>query len=225
MAAHGRLTVAAIVVAGGSGVRLGAGVPKAFVAVSGRTLLEHAVTRLAAHPGVRDVVAVVPADRRADAATALPGATVVAGAATRQRSVACGLAALAPDIDTVLVHDAARAFAPAAVVSRILEALGAGAQAVVPTVAVADSLRAVGSAGTVGAAVDRASVVAVQTPQGFARAVLEAAHSAAAFDDATDDATLVEALGVSVRAVPGAAESVKITGPLDLPVAEALAHD
>jgi 2-C-methyl-D-erythritol 4-phosphate cytidylyltransferase len=225
MAAHGRLTVAAIVVAGGAGLRLGAGVPKAFVAVNGRTLLEHAVNRLAAHPGVRDVVAVVPADRRADAAIALPGATVVAGAATRQRSVACGLAVLAPDVDTVLVHDAARAFAPAAVVSRILEALGAGAQAVLPTVAVADSLRAVGPDGTVGAAVDRASVVAVQTPQGFARAVLEAAHAAAAFDDATDDATLVEALGVSVLAVPGAAESVKITGPLDLPVAEALAHE
>jgi 2-C-methyl-D-erythritol 4-phosphate cytidylyltransferase len=225
MAAHGRLTVAAIVVAGGAGVRLAAGVPKAFVAVGGRTLLEHAVTRFAAHPNVRDVVAVVPADRLADTATELPDATVVAGGPTRQRSVACGLAALAPDVDTVLVHDAARAFAPAAVVSRVLDALAAGAQAVVPTVAVADSLRAVGADGTVGAAVDRASVVAVQTPQGFARAVLEAAHSAADFDDATDDATLVEALGVSVHAIAGAGESVKITGPLDLRIAEVLARE
>jgi 2-C-methyl-D-erythritol 4-phosphate cytidylyltransferase len=225
VAAHGRLTVAAIVVAGGAGVRLGAGVPKAFVSVGGRSLLEHAVNRLAAHPGVRDVVAVVPADRLAEAAIAVPRATVVAGGATRQRSVACGLAVLAPDVDTVLVHDAARAFAPAAVVSRLLEALGAGVQAVVPTVAVADSLRAVRADGTLGAAVDRGWVVAVQTPQGFARAVLEAAHSATAGNDATDDATLVEALGVSVHGVSGAEESVKITGPLDLQIAEALAHD
>jgi 2-C-methyl-D-erythritol 4-phosphate cytidylyltransferase len=225
MAAHGRLTVAAIVVAGGAGVRLGAGVPKAFVAVAGRTLLEHAVTRLAAHPGVRDVIAVVPADRVGDAAIMLPGAAVVAGAATRQRSVSCGLAALAPDIDTVLVHDAARAFAPAGVVSRVLEALAAGAQAVVPTVPVADSLRAVAADGSLGAAVERACVVAVQTPQGFARGVLDAAHSAADSDDATDDASLVAALGVSVHAVAGAEQSVKITGPLDLRIAEALAGE
>lgn len=225
MAAHGRLTVAAIVVAGGAGARLGAGLPKAFVAVRGRTLLEHAVARFAAHPGVRDVVAVVPADRVADAATALPSATVVAGGATRQRSVACGMLALARDVDTVLVHDAARAFAPAAVVSRVLVALAGGALAVVPTLAIADSLRAVGADGTLGAAVDRATLVAVQTPQGFARAVLVAAHGAAVSDDASDDATLVAAMGVAVFAVPGAEESIKITGPLDLLIAEVLADE
>ena len=225
MAAHGRLTVAAIVVAGGAGVRLGVGVPKAFVTVRGRTLLEHAVARFAAHPGIRDVVAVVPLDRVTDASTALPGATVVAGGVTRQRSVACGLAALAADVDTVLVHDAARAFFPAAMVSRVLGALDGGAQAVVPTIALADSLRTISADGTVGGAVDRATLVAVQTPQGFARTVLDAAHDAAVSDDASDDATLVEALGVAVLAVAGAEEAVKITEPLDLVIAEALADE
>jgi 2-C-methyl-D-erythritol 4-phosphate cytidylyltransferase len=110
-------------------------------------------------------------------------------------------------------------------VSRVLGALDGGAQAVVPTIALADSLRRISADGTVGGAVDRATLVAVQTPQGFARTVLDAAHDAAVSDDASDDATLVEALGVAVLAVAGAEEAVKITGPLDLVIAEALADE
>src|SRR4051812_38496878 len=99
-----RLTVAAILVAAGSGQRLGAAVPKAFCRVGHRTLLEYAHARFADHPGIRDVIVVAPTDRL-DEAKVLTGAVVVAGGATRQASVAAGLAALATDIDTVLVHD------------------------------------------------------------------------------------------------------------------------
>jgi 2-C-methyl-D-erythritol 4-phosphate cytidylyltransferase len=153
----------------------------------------------------------------------VPPPPVVAGGSTRQESVARGLAALAPDVDAVLVHDVARAFVPAALIGRVVEALQAGADAVVPTVAVADTLRSLRPDG-LGPTVDRAGLVAVQTPQGFRRSVLEAAHAAAADGSATDDASLVEAAGVPVVAVPGAAEAFKVTVPLDLALAEVVAN-
>src|SRR5690348_6167182 len=106
MAANDQLIVAAIVVAAGSGTRLGAGVPKAFVPIGGRTLLEHAVERIAAHPRVAVVVVAVPADQVAPATELVGSATVVAGGATRQQSVAAALAAVPPDVGAVLVHDA-----------------------------------------------------------------------------------------------------------------------
>jgi 2-C-methyl-D-erythritol 4-phosphate cytidylyltransferase len=212
------MSVTAVLVAAGSGSRLGADVPKAFVEVGGRTLLEHAVARFAAHPEVRDVVVAAPAELVGSAAELVPSARVVPGGATRQESVARGLAALAPDVDAVLVHDVARAFVPAAVIDRVLVALSSGAVAVVPTVPVADTIRSV-DGGVLGGVVDRSRLAAVQTPQGFARTVLVAAHRAAVDPGATDDASLVEATGVAVVAVPGAPEAFKITVPLDLALA------
>lgn len=237
------MIVAAVLVAAGSGSRLAAGVPKAFVEVSDRTLLEHAAERFLSHPTVRDVVVVVPAEL-VDPATAQlaeivdgykklrgrPGfeglsdmPSVVPGGSTRQESVFRGLTALAEDVELVLVHDVARAFVPAAVIGRVVDALEAGADAVVPTVPVTDTLRSVGPDG-LGPTVDRAGLVAVQTPQGFRRPVLDAAHSSGAGSSATDDASLVESDGARVVAVPGASEAFKVTVPLDLALAEVVAN-
>jgi 2-C-methyl-D-erythritol 4-phosphate cytidylyltransferase len=216
------LTVAAILVAAGSGQRLGAAVPKAFCLVRGRTLLEHAHERFAGHPSVRDVIIVAPGDRLGPA-QALTGSTVVAGGDTRQASVAAGMAALDPDVEAVLVHDVARAFAPAAVIDRVVAALCDGADAVIPVRPVTDTIKRVDDARRVMHTVDRSTLVAVQTPQGFRRRVLEAAHRAAREAEATDDAGLVEATGGTVVVVDGADESFKITRPWDLVLAEAVA--
>jgi 2-C-methyl-D-erythritol 4-phosphate cytidylyltransferase len=223
MAAHGPRTVAAILVAAGSGQRLGAELPKAFVPVAGATLLEHAASRFRAHPGVGSVVVVAPGSYL-DQAAALGGAVVVAGGDTRQASVAAGLAAVGTEVELVLVHDVARPFVPDDVIDAVLAALRGGADAVIPVVAIHDTVRRVGADGALAGVVDRSALVAVQTPQGFRRSVLSAAHARAGQSAVTDDAGLVEAMGGRVVAVPGADESFKITTPLDLARAEAIAR-
>jgi 2-C-methyl-D-erythritol 4-phosphate cytidylyltransferase len=224
MAAYGRLTVAAILVAAGDGRRLGAAVPKAFCEVRGRTLLDHAVGPFAAHAGVRDLVVVAPAGLL-DRSKLEVGdeATVVAGGATRQQSVRAGLAALAPDVDAVLVHDVARPFVPAELIDRVLAALADGADAVIPARPVTDTIKRVSERGVVAETLDRSALWAVQTPQGFRRSVLVAAHEATLSSDVTDDAGLVEASGGAVVVVDGADEAFKITRPWDLVLAEAVA--
>ena len=225
MAAHDRLIVAAVLVAAGDGVRLGADVPKAFVEVAGRTLLEHAVARFATHPAVRDVVVAAPAASLDRAGSLAPGTTVVAGGADRQSSVSCGLAAVAEDVDLVLIHDVARAFVPPDVLTRVVDALSDGADAVVPTVPVSDTIRSVDAdTGDLDGIVDRAQLTAMQTPQGFRKDVLVRAHAEGAGVRATDDAALVEALGVRVRAVAGDERAFKVTHPLDLALAEVIAR-
>lgn len=222
MAVHGPATVAAILVAAGSGTRLGADVPKAFVTAAGRTLLEHAAGRFCAHPRVRDVVVVAPASDLDRAAALVPGAVVVAGGQTRQQSVSCGLAALAEDVEAVLVHDVARAFVPAAVIDRVIDAL-VTAEAAIPVVPVTDTIRRTDASGALHETVDRSTLAAVQTPQGFSRSALVAAHEGAP-PSATDDAVLVEARGGRVTGVPGDALAFKITYPVDLLLAEAVAE-
>lgn len=216
--------VAAVVVAAGSGVRLGAGKPKAFCEVAGATLLEHAVRRLH-ESAIRDVVVVAPADLLDRARALLPATvTVVAGGATRQASVDAGLRGLPSAPEFVLVHDVARAFVPVAVVARVVAALQAGADAVIPVLPVTDTLTAVDADGAVLGTVDRAPLRAVQTPQGFRFDALVAAHRAATGVDHTDDASLVERHGGRVVAVEGAEEAFKVTRPLDLVLAEAVAR-
>jgi len=216
------MRIAAILVAAGAGQRLGADVPKAFCTVRGRTLLSYAHARFAGHTMIGSVIIVAPADRLEDA-KALTGADVVAGGATRQASVAAGLAALPPDVDAVLVHDVARAFVPAEVIDRVVAALRDGADAVIPTRPVTDTIKRVDAGGRVIETVDRSTLVAVQTPQGFRRDVLFAAHTAWTATRVTDDAGLVEAFGGTVVAVDGADEAFKITRPWDLLLAEAVA--
>ena len=221
------MTVAAIVVAAGSGSRLGASVPKAFVPVAGRTLLEHAATALSGQARIGPVVVAAPSGWVEQAGELVPDAVVVGGGATRQRSVALALDAVPSDVDLVLVHDAARAFVPGEVILRVIEALDAGADAVVPTLPVSDTIRSVDAVtGQLGGLVDRSRLLAMQTPQGFRRDVLVRAHSVAASGDdgadATDDAALVEAIGATVVAVRGDERAFKITVPTDLALAEAL---
>ena len=216
------MRIAAILVAAGAGQRLGTDVPKAFCTVRGRTLLSYAHARFAGHTMIGSVIIVAPADRLEDA-KALTGADVVAGGATRQASVAAGLAALPPDVDAVLVHDVARAFVPAEVIDRVVAALRDGADAVIPTRPVTDTIKRVDAGGRVIETVDRSTLVAVQTPQGFRRDVLFAAHTAGTATRVTDDAGLVEAFGGTVVAVDGADEAFKITRPWDLLLAEAVA--
>jgi 2-C-methyl-D-erythritol 4-phosphate cytidylyltransferase/2-C-methyl-D-erythritol 2,4-cyclodiphosphate synthase len=173
---------------------------------------------------VDDVVRIVAAD---PVSRALPGGIdVVAGGATRQESVARGLAALSVECDIVVVHDAARPLVPARVVNDVVAAVRGGAAAVVPVVSLSDSLRAASVDGSAGSAVDRDALRAVQTPQGFSRNVLMRAHDRAAADPAaapaTDDASLVERIGVSVEQVDGAQEAFKVTHPQDLVLVEAL---
>lgn len=213
------MTVAAIVPAAGRGERLGAGRPKAFVLLRGRTLLEHAVDALH-NGGVDYVVIAAPPGEEDVVRRIVPAATVVTGGDVRQDSVRRALVALPPDADVVLVHDAARALVPAAVVRRVIDAVRAGADAVIPVLPVADTIKEVDARDAVARTVDRTSLRAVQTPQGFRRDVLVRAHAEAAAA-LTDDAALVEQLGVQVETVVGSPEAFKVTTPFDLAVAEA----
>ncbi len=229
--------VAAIVPAAGRGERLGPGAPKALRSLGGVPMLVHAVRSLARARLVDLVVVAAPPERLAEVRDLLAdhhsGAAllVVAGGENRQESVRRALAALPADVDTVLVHDAARPLAPVELMDAVALAVRSGHVAVVPVVPLTDTVKRVEGT-VVRETVDRASLRAVQTPQGFARAVLEAAHrqgaSVLATDVlatdvlATDDAGLVEALGHEVVVVPGAEEAFKVTRPLDLVLAEAI---
>jgi 2-C-methyl-D-erythritol 4-phosphate cytidylyltransferase len=230
-------TVACIVVAAGRGERLGAGRPKAFVEVGGRTPLEHVARTVALHTAIDHLVVVVPADLVGEARRMLDHAglserdgltsTVVAGGDTRQASVAHGLTALADSDDIVLVHDAARCLMPGQVYERVVEAIRSGHSAAIPVLPVVDTMKRVSDGAVVGT-VDRSELRVVQTPQGFRRGVLFAGHEAAIRrgDDAvTDDAGLVERLGIPVHVVDGDDRGLKITRPFDLAVAGALAVD
>ena len=242
----------AVLTAAGSGSRLGAGVPKALVPVGGVSLLRRAAAGLIASGAVSHVVVTAPAEEvdrfRAelegllDAAAAAGagrcgGIEVVAGSPrSRQASVALGLAAAlaaVPQADVVIVHDAARALTPPEVTQRVVAAVRAGHEAVVPALPVTDTVKEVeprreGEPEPVVGTPRRDRLRAVQTPQGFSTPVLVAAHRAGAGragDEAlaaSDDAGLVEACGGSVVVVAGDEHAMKVTTPMDLALAELL---
>lgn len=229
MTATSAPTTAIIVVAAGSGTRLGAGAPKALVDLDGRTVLRHALDGVFAAAPMQ-VVVVAPAGHedavRAELAAAAGDrhapTTVVTGGSTRQRSVAAGLAALDPGIRAVLVHDAARALTPAAQIDAVAAAVTDEA-GVIPALDVVDTLKRVDGDAVV-AAVDRSVLAAAQTPQGFPRAALEAAYALAADSgqEHTDDAALFAVAGGTVRRIPGSERAFKITTPADLERARTL---
>ena len=197
-----------VVVAGGGGSRFGGA--KQYTELAGRRVLDWSVT--AARAVADGVVAVVPAE---DEAVPVEGAdAVVAGGETRAGSVRRGLERVPPDAAVVVVHDAARPAASPQLFRRVVDAVVAGADAVVPGVPVADSLRH----RTTGA-IDRDGVVAVQTPQAFRAAVLREANASGA--DATDDATLVERAGGTIVVVDGEVTNTKLTHRDDVVVLEA----
>jgi 2-C-methyl-D-erythritol 4-phosphate cytidylyltransferase len=216
--------VAVLVPAAGAGVRLGPGLPKALRELAGEPLLVHTVRRLAAAPSVGQIVVAAPAadvDAVCELLAPVARVRVVAGGVTRQASVAAALAAADPALGIVLVHDAARALTPPELVERVAAAVRGGFPAVIPVLPVVDTIKRVDGAGQVVGTVDRAVLRAVQTPQGFHRDVLVAAHAAAAGEH-TDDAGLAERLGIPVHTVPGDEAAMKITRPLDLRIAAAL---
>ena len=246
-AADGDGAVVAVLTAAGAGTRLGAGGPKALVEVGGRSLLRRAAQGLADSGVVDHLVVTAPGEHverfaaeLAGLAGAGPGIRVVAGSsASRQASVALGLRAAledCPRAGVVLVHDAARALTPPEVVRRVVAAVRAGHDAVVPALAVTDTVKEIAPAGPAGSGVeivvgtpDRSRLRAVQTPQGFAVAALVRAHELGAARGAhealaaSDDAGLVEAAGGRVVVVEGDPLALKVTTPLDLALAELLA--
>ncbi|WP_242671521.1 2-C-methyl-D-erythritol 4-phosphate cytidylyltransferase [Mycobacterium syngnathidarum] len=215
-------TTVAVVPAAGSGERLGAGRPKAFVSLGGKPLLEHALDGLLAS-GVIDTVVVAVPPALTDEAILVFGerAQIVAGGADRTESVALALAA-AGDPDFILVHDAARALTPPSLIARVVAALGDGHAAVVPGLPLADTIKAVDANGAVLGTPERAGLRAVQTPQGFHTDVLRRAYRRAGAGAVTDDASLVEQIGTPVQIVEGDPLAFKITTPLDLLLAEAV---
>ncbi|MGW7357673.1 2-C-methyl-D-erythritol 4-phosphate cytidylyltransferase [Streptomyces sp. NPDC054802] len=225
---------AAVIPAAGRGVRLGPGAPKALRALNGTPMLVHAVRAMAASRAVSLVVVVAPPDGVPEvklllAAHALPERTdylVVPGGDSRQESVRLGLDALPDDITAVLVHDAARPLVPEETVDAVVAAVHGGAPAVVPALPLADTVKQVepaakGEPEPVVATPDRAVLRAVQTPQGFDRDTLVRAHGTVT-DNVTDDASMVEQLGLPVVVIPGHEEAFKVTRPLDLVLAEAV---
>lgn len=217
--------VVAVVAAAGQGTRLGADVPKAYVELRGRTLVERSVAAMEA-AGIGRVVVVVSPPMEPEARRILAGHDVqfVHGGAERADSIRNALESILLDDARVIIHDAARALTPPAMIARVTEALAAGADAVVPVVPVADTIKVV-EGGAVRSTPDRSRLRAVQTPQGFDLRKLReanAAYTPAAGFTPTDDASLMEWYGVEVRVVEGDPLAFKITTPLDLRLAEAV---
>jgi 2-C-methyl-D-erythritol 4-phosphate cytidylyltransferase/2-C-methyl-D-erythritol 2,4-cyclodiphosphate synthase len=218
------VTVHALIVAAGAGVRAGGGVPKQYRQIGGVPLLRHAVLRLLRHAGIDGVTVVINPDQRASYDAAVVGLDLpepVAGGATRQESVRNGLEALAvaaPAI--VMVHDAARAFVPDAVLDDLLAALDDPANdGAVPGLAVNDSLRR--GQRRYDASVDRDGLFRVQTPQVFRFAPLLAAHRAAG-PGATDELAIAMAAGLRVAVTAGDERAFKVTEAADFAKAEAM---
>ncbi len=204
---------AAIIAGAGMGHRLGAEIPKALIQVQGITLLERAFTSLS--KVVDEIIITAPAGYE-EQFKAIVGqsAEVITGGVLRSDSIRVALKALSPSVESVLIHDAARALASSALAARVLGDVQSGQSAVIPVLKVIDTIKEIDRDGFVRATPDRSSLVAAQTPQGFNRQVLERAHSAS--DDATDDAALVEAIGVKVKTIEGEASAFKITTKEDI---------
>lgn len=243
--------VVALVAAAGSGTRLGAEVPKAYVQLRGRTLLERSVTAMINAEVVDHIIVLISSDMEdyADRILARAGLRdqvhLVHGGGERADSVWAGLQAITgdtcPDVDpdnaVVLIHDCARALTPPGMIARVAHTVLAGAPAAIPVVPVADTIKTVRLlAGTgeqeyeeVVATPDRSHLRAVQTPQGFDLATLIAANKAYYEQKpdfvATDDASLMEWFGTPVRTVQGDPMAFKVTTPIDMTLATAITDE
>lgn len=224
--------VAAIIAAGGRGVRLGADRPKQFLELGGRSILDLSIDALVASDRIHEIVVAVPPDHLASATAAwADGAgkplTFVAGGARRQDSVSQAFAKTAASADIILIHDAARPFVTAAMIGRAIDAAIAHGAAIA-AIPVRDTVKQAGpgmadGSRPVTATVPRESVFLAQTPQTFRRDVLARALAAGSEIDVTDEAMLVERLGLPVHLVEGDPGNMKITTPEDLATAKAVA--
>jgi len=220
------MNVLAIIVAAGRGVRMGAGPPKAFLQLRGRSLLERSLAAFLSHPRVNRVAAAVPDPDEARRLLASPaaGVVLVRGGATRQDSVRCALLAAPPlGEEIILVHDAARPLVSRAIIDAVIGAAAAGGAAI-PGVVPPDTVKVVDEEGIVITTAPRERLRLAQTPQGFRGDVLREAYARAARDGfaGTDDAAIVERTGRKVALVEGSPLNLKITTPDDLALAEAL---
>lgn len=210
--------LAVVLVAGGLGLRLGASKPKALVKFSGKTILEHALIGASRARGLKELVIAAPADHLAVVAELVANSVgeidfkVVAGGATRQESIANALVAVTAPF--VLVHDAARALAPASLFDRVADAVRESGLGTVPVLEVFDTIKRV-EGDLVRETVDRSQLRRAQTPQGFVSSELIAAY-AQATEDFTDDAALIQSTGATIRFVAGDPSAYKITTPEDL---------
>ena len=220
--------VGVVIVAAGSGSRVGGGELKQFRWIAGKPMLLHSVQTFMAHPAVAQVVCVLPASHAADPPPWLfqcdiERLMISLGGRTRTESVYNGLQDLGDEARIVLVHDAARPLVGMETIDRVVAAARAG-QGAVAALPVVDTLKQADEAGQVAGTVPRAGLWRAQTPQGFPRPMLWEAHRAARRDriDATDDAALVERLGHPVCIVRGSERAVKVTGESDFAFVEAL---
>jgi 2-C-methyl-D-erythritol 4-phosphate cytidylyltransferase/2-C-methyl-D-erythritol 2,4-cyclodiphosphate synthase len=207
---------AAIIVAAGTGTRSGSDLPKQLAQVAGRPMVAHSVAALSAHPSIDRVIVVIGEGHEAMLLEAVGNVEHVRGGTTRRLSVLAGLEALASALtDRVLIHDAARPFLSAAVIDRLLTALGE-AEGALPTLPVADTLT-----NAQGDTIDRTGLWRVQTPQAFRFDPILRAHRAWSFEEPTDDAQMLRRFGGSVAMVEGDTMLDKITYPADFAAAEA----
>lgn len=221
--------VAAVIVAAGTGERLGAGEPKAFVPAAGRRMVSWSIDALRASDRVESIVVVVPQGRVEWAQAALgrdAGAVdVVEGGATRAVSVARGVSATPGDAAFILVHDAARPLVSPALVRAVLNGIG-GTDGAIAAHPVAETLKAAAADGRIGRTVPRAGLWAAETPQAFRadpfREAIARALAEGALDEMTDCAAIMEAAGRAVRLVAAEAPNPKVTTPGDLAIVEAL---
>ncbi|MGV8857846.1 2-C-methyl-D-erythritol 4-phosphate cytidylyltransferase [Rhodoglobus sp.] len=221
--------IAVIVVGAGSGTRLGRSEPKAFVPLAGRPNLSRALDAVFAMAELAQVIVTVPSSFVEVAEKLLrdvPGfdgraSTVIVGGATRQASVVAALTHLQPSVDVVLVHDAARPLTPSAIFDSVVAAVRSSGAGVVPGLPVTDTIKRIDGIGQIVETVDRSELTAVQTPQGFPREQLVAAHNAAT-GEFTDDAAVFAAAGHSVSVIAGDHLSFKITTAWELRRAEQL---
>lgn len=232
------MRVVALIAAAGRGTRLGADVPKAFVRLRGRTLLERSVTAMLTSEVVDEVVVLVSPDMEPlarevlapliDAPSTVP-VRLAHGGGQRADSVWAGLKTIADEEAVVLIHDAARALTPPGMIARVARRVLGGAPAVIPVVPVADTIKQVDGDVVTGTP-DRAGLRAVQTPQGFLLSGLRAANEAyfAAADPgfvATDDASLMEWHGTDVVTVQGDPMAFKVTTPIDMTLARTITDE
>ncbi|STC68825.1 2-C-methyl-D-erythritol 4-phosphate cytidylyltransferase [Corynebacterium pilosum] len=224
--------VIAIIAAAGRGTRLGADIPKAFVRLRGRSLVERSVTAMETAEIVDEIIVLVSPDMENHARQAFAGhpqVRFIHGGGERADSIWAGLQAIDDDNAVVLIHDAARALTPPGMIARVARTVLAGAPAVVPVVPVADTIKEVAGDLVVGTP-DRARLRAVQTPQGFDLAQLRRANEQyfSTTDPgfvATDDASLMEWFGVDVTCVNGDPMAFKITTPIDLTLATTITDE
>lgn len=218
----------AVIAAAGSGSRMKNEVNKQFLLLDGVPVLAYTLRAFDRAAAIDEVIVVTrPQDILivSDLVREFgiqKATAILPGGETRQESVRRGLASVGKD-DLVLIHDGARPLVSPGLIDRIADALHT-AEAVAPGVPVKDTIKEVGADGRIAKTLDRASLVQIQTPQGFRSGLLHAAHAQALRDGvaATDDCTLLEALGVAVTVIPGEYTNIKITTPEDLAVAEGL---